>query len=136
MALHKRRSRAEAGVTVVEGYDELSLAVEVGVVPTTLYFCPELVTDDRADLVDRIAALGSEVVRLSRTAYEKVSYRDSPDGFLAVVPDPTRNARGARPAGRRVWCWSSRASRSPATSARCCVRRRRPGCTRSSPRRP
>ncbi len=90
VALHKRRSRAEAGVTVVEGYDELSLAVDVGVVPTTLYCCPELVSDARAALVDRIAALGSEVVRLSRAAYEKVSYRDSPDGFLAVVPDPTR----------------------------------------------
>jgi TrmH family RNA methyltransferase len=91
VALHKRRSRAEAGVTVVEGYDELALAVDVGVVPTALYCCPELVSDDRAELVDRIAALGSEVVRLSRTAYEKVSYRDSPDGFLAVVPDPTRS---------------------------------------------
>lgn len=90
VALHRRRSRAEAGVTVVEGYDELSLAIDVGVVPTTLYCCPELVTDDRADLVDRIAASGSEVVRLGRAAYEKVSYRDSPDGFLAVVPDPTR----------------------------------------------
>ncbi len=90
VGLHKRRSRAEAGVTVVEGYDELSLAVEVGVAPVTLFCCPELVTIDRADLVDRIAARGSEVVRLSRTAYEKVSYRDSPDGFLAVVPDPTR----------------------------------------------
>ena len=90
VALHKRRSRAEAGVTVVEGYDELALAVDTGVVPTTLYVCADLVPGDRAALVDRIAALGSEVVRLGRTAYEKVSYRDSPDGFLAVVPDPTR----------------------------------------------
>jgi TrmH family RNA methyltransferase len=90
VALHKRRSRAEAGVTVVEGYDELALAVAVGAVPTTLYLCPELVAADRADLVDRVVALGGEVVRLGRAAYEKVSYRDSPDGFLAVVPDPTR----------------------------------------------
>lgn len=93
VALHKRRSRAEAGVTVVEGYDELLLAVDVGVVPITLFCCPELVTTDRVDrtgLVDRISAQGSEVVRLSRAAYAKVSYRDSPDGFLAVVPDPTR----------------------------------------------
>jgi len=63
----------------------------VGVVPTTLYCCPELVSEERSDLVDRIAVLGSEVVRLGRSAYAKVSYRDSPDGFLAVVPDPTRS---------------------------------------------
>lgn len=90
VGLHKRRSRSEAGVTVVEGYDELSLAVEVGVVPNTLFCCPELVADDRVALVERITALGSEVVRVGRAAYDKVSYRDSPDGFLAVVPDPTR----------------------------------------------
>ncbi len=93
VGLHKRRSRAEAGVTVVEGYDELSLVVDVGVVPITLFCCPELMTTERADhrdLVDRIGNQGGEVVRLSRAAYEKVSYRDSPDGFLAVVPDPTR----------------------------------------------
>lgn len=90
VALHKRRSRAQAGVTVVEGYDELALAVDAGVLPTTLYLCPELVGQDRDELVARIGALGSEVVRLGRAAYDKVSYRDSPDGFLAVVPDPTR----------------------------------------------
>ena len=90
VALHKRRSRAEAGVTVVEGYDELALALDAGAVPTTLYCCPELVTDARAPLVDRVTTTGAEVVRVGRTAYEKVSYRDSPDGFLAVVPDPAR----------------------------------------------
>lgn len=91
VALHKRRSRAEAGVTVVEGYDELALAVEGGVVPTTLYWCPELVSGDRTELVERVAGAGAEAVSLGRAAYEKVSYRDSPDGFLAVVPDPTRS---------------------------------------------
>jgi TrmH family RNA methyltransferase len=91
VALHKRRSRAEAGVTVVEGYDELTLAVEAGVVPTTLYWCPELVADGRTALVEQVAGAGAETVSLGRTAYEKVSYRDSPDGFLAVVPDPTRS---------------------------------------------
>jgi len=90
VGLHKRRSRAQAGVTVVEGYDELSLAVDVGVVPTTLYWCPELVSGDRVALVERVADAGAETVSLGRAAYDKVSYRDSPDGFLAVVPDPTR----------------------------------------------
>lgn len=88
VALHKRRSRAQAGVTVVEGHDELTLALDAGAVPTTLYCCPELLTDARAGLVDRVAATGAEVLRMGRTAYEKVSYRDSPDGILALVPDP------------------------------------------------
>ncbi len=90
VTLHKRRSRAEAGVTVVEGHDELALALDAGAVPTTLFCCPELVTEERAALLDRVAGTGCEIVRLGRAAYDKVSYRDSPDGFLAVVPDPAR----------------------------------------------
>lgn len=88
VALHRRRTRAQAGVTVVEGHDELALVLDAGAVPTTLFCCPDLLTAERAALVDRVAAAGSEVVRLGRTAYDKVSYRDSPDGLLAVVPDP------------------------------------------------
>ncbi len=90
VALHKRRTRAQAGVTVVEGYDELALALDAGAVPTTLFCCPELATGPRAALVDRITATGAEVVRVGRAAYGSVSYRDSPDGLLAVVPDPAR----------------------------------------------
>lgn len=91
--LHRRRSRREAGVTVVEGHDELALALEAGAVPTTLFTCPDLVTADRAPLVEQVRATGAEVLRLGRAAFERISYRDSPDGLLAVLPDPARPLR-------------------------------------------
>jgi RNA methyltransferase, TrmH family len=33
-----------------------------------------------------VAALGAEVVQVSRPVFEKISYREGPDGWLAVVP--------------------------------------------------
>jgi RNA methyltransferase, TrmH family len=42
--------------------------------------------DSEASLADRVAALGAEVVRVSRPVFEKIAYREGPDGWLAVVP--------------------------------------------------
>ncbi len=96
-ALRTRRSREVFGLTLLEGRDELELAVRAGVVPRTLLFCPELMGAAPAPngagvtgtaLVAAVRALGAETLRLSRAAFEKVAYREGPDGFLAVVPRP------------------------------------------------
>jgi RNA methyltransferase, TrmH family len=86
VALRRRRHRDQTGQTLVEGYEEIWLAVEAGARPTALYFCPALAAPGGDDLLDRAAAAGAELVELGRAAFEKVAYRESPDGWLAVVP--------------------------------------------------
>lgn len=88
VALRRRRARDEAGVTVVEGFEELGLALDAGVRPRTLFYSPELMLDPSAQLavVDGARASGVETVKVSRSAFEKVAYREGPDGFLALVP--------------------------------------------------
>lgn len=92
-ALRRRRAREDAGLTLVEGFEELTLALDAGVVPRTVYHCPELMLepDEQQELVRRVGDLGAEVVRLGRAAFEKVAYREGPDGFLAVVDSMTRS---------------------------------------------
>lgn len=85
-ALRRRRSREQSGVTLVEGLAELQLALAAGVQPLTLYYCRHLATEESLPLADRVATLGTEVVHVSRPVFEKVSYREGPDGWLAVVP--------------------------------------------------
>jgi RNA methyltransferase, TrmH family len=85
-ALRRRRARDEAGMTLVEGRAEIELALAAGVRPRTLYYCRALASPDALDLADRVGELGAEVVRVSRAAFEKVSYREGPDGWLAVAP--------------------------------------------------
>jgi RNA methyltransferase, TrmH family len=88
LALRRRRVREEEGLTVVDGFEELELALAAGVVPDTVLHCPELMLDaDRQSaLLERARALGASTIRCSRAAFEKVAYREGPDGFLAVVP--------------------------------------------------
>ncbi len=89
LELRRRRARDAAGLTIIDGYDELVLAIDAGVSVSTLYYCPDLVTDpQRLPLADRLTTQGTPVVRLGRAAFAKASYRESPDGWLAVVPSP------------------------------------------------
>lgn len=92
--LRKRRRRDAEGVTVVEGYAEVSLAVAAGVQPSLLVYCPDLVSDPDAERA--VAAWRArldrnvEVQPMGRAAFAKACYRESPDGWLAVVPTPGR----------------------------------------------
>jgi RNA methyltransferase, TrmH family len=85
-ALRRRRARDESGVTLVEGRAEIELALAARVRPRSLYYCPELASAGGLDLASIVRELGAEVVLLSRPVFEKVSYREGPDGWLAVVP--------------------------------------------------
>jgi TrmH family RNA methyltransferase len=95
VALRRRRVREETGQTLVEGYEEIALALAAQVVPSAVYVCEELFSPagragsqdigTQTELLSQLRARGSEVVRLSPAAYEKVSYREGPDGLLAVV---------------------------------------------------
>ncbi|MDN5791029.1 MAG: RNA methyltransferase [Micrococcales bacterium] len=95
LALRRRRAREQTGQTLVEGYEEIRLALSSGVVPRTVYVCEELFSPagragsqdigTQAQLLTQLRARGSDVVRLSSAAYGKVSYREGPDGLLAVV---------------------------------------------------
>ena len=90
VGLRRRRVRETTGTTLLEGLEETSLALDAGVLPRTLFHCPELMLDPAvgAALVERARAAGAEIVELGRTAFEKVAYREGPDGILAKVPTP------------------------------------------------
>jgi len=86
VAMRRRRARDQAAVTIVEGMAEIRLALSSGVRPRELYYCMELSGPGGRDLAADAAAAGAELIRLTRAVFEKISYRESPDGWLAVVP--------------------------------------------------
>src|SRR5580698_1772933 len=86
VAMRRRRGREHSAVTLVEGRAEIELALSAGVRPQTLYYCAELSAAEAGRVVTAAVAQGAEVVRVSRPVFEKISYREGPDGLLAVVP--------------------------------------------------
>ena len=44
--LRRRRTLEQEGRTLIEGYDELGLALDAGVVPHALFYCPDLMGEE------------------------------------------------------------------------------------------
>lgn len=87
MALRKRRQRQEAGVTLIDGFEELQCALASGVQINHLYFCPELMgSDEQRATLQTMIQKDLPATELARPAFEKVTYREGADGWLAVVP--------------------------------------------------
>jgi TrmH family RNA methyltransferase len=109
LALRRRRTREETGQTLVEGYEEIGLALSAGVRPATVYVCEQLFSPagragsqdigHQSDLLARLRDDRVEIVHLSRQVFEKASYREGPDGLLAVVGEVDRPLEDLRVEG-------------------------------------
>ncbi len=97
-SLRQRRNREQAGVTLVDGYEELSCALRCGVKIQQLYYCPELMGG--AEQVARLQQLlqdGVDATELSRPVFEKIAYREGADGWLAVVTAIKTDLKSIKP---------------------------------------
>jgi TrmH family RNA methyltransferase len=85
--LRKRRTRDAEKQILIEGYRELNRAVENGTVPTDLYFCREFfLGENEGALIAKCEAGGAKVFDCTPDVFRKISYRDRPDGLLALAP--------------------------------------------------
>jgi len=76
-----KRQRQKDGVMLVEGHDELVLALSSGLKPQSLLTAPELVSRS-------IEIPSADLTTVTRAVFEKISYRDNPDGWLGIFPVP------------------------------------------------
>lgn len=84
--LRDRRERDRTDQFIIEGYRELLRAVNAHFPIDRLFFCPEFfLGENEESLILKIAASGAEIYACSQPIFEKLSYRDRPDGLLAVA---------------------------------------------------
>ena len=86
--LRNRRHRQAQRRFVIEGRRELAGAIDSGWALGTLFHCAELPAGGDATLLGRCQAAGVECVETSRAVFERMSYRRTPDGLLAVADAP------------------------------------------------
>lgn len=81
-----KRQRQRDGLMLVEGVEELTLALQAGLTPQTIFTAPELAARD-------IAFGQFERLTVSRGVFEKISFRENPDGWLGIFPIPRRTLK-------------------------------------------
>jgi TrmH family RNA methyltransferase len=92
--LADRKARNETGLFLIEGYRELKRASDSGVLIQTLFICPTffLGSNEQA-LINQIRAAGAEVIVCSEQVFQKLSYRDRPDGLVAIAVQMQRSLK-------------------------------------------
>lgn len=77
---HKRQRLAD-GLFTVEGFDELKIAVDSGFRPVSIITAPDLA-------LGTLTVDAQEKLTVSRDVFQKISYRENPDGWLGVFSIP------------------------------------------------
>ncbi|MDI6774108.1 MAG: RNA methyltransferase [Verrucomicrobiota bacterium] len=90
--LRMRSHRDELGLMIVEGYREINRALDNRHWPRQLFFCRGMFQGENEDtLIRRCAEAGAELFDCSAKVFDKMSYRDRPDGLLAVASQVKRS---------------------------------------------
>ncbi len=85
-ALRDKRSRIETGLFLIEGYRELRRAIDAKVRLETLFVCPcFFLKDNEKSLMRDASLLGATVYEVAPALFEKLSYRDRPDGLIGIA---------------------------------------------------
>ncbi|MFZ4099148.1 MAG: TrmH family RNA methyltransferase [Chlamydiia bacterium] len=85
--LRDRRDRDRDGKFLIEGYREVRRALDNGWAIEQLFFAPSLFLGSTEKKLLRDAeAQGALLLETSAPVFHKLSYRDRPDGLLAVAP--------------------------------------------------
>ncbi|WP_179344867.1 TrmH family RNA methyltransferase [Winogradskyella ursingii] len=78
----KSRERKKKSQFLIEGKRELSLAIKGGYKIETLLFFPDLFSESEAKAMQQYDI---EIIEISKEVFQKLAYRDSTEGIIAVV---------------------------------------------------
>ncbi len=86
--LRQRSHRDELGLMLTESYRDIKRALDAGYAPTQLFFCEDLFlkNENEPTLIERCRAQHAEILSCTAAVFEKMAYRERPDGLLLVGP--------------------------------------------------
>lgn len=81
----KARERTKTGLFVIEGQREISLTVKGGYLLKTIFFCPEIISEESLFHLKKTSNTETEFIEITSEIYEKLAYRASTEGVLAIA---------------------------------------------------
>jgi TrmH family RNA methyltransferase len=85
--LHTRKGRDQQGRLLIEGYRAIRYALENAHPLEQLYVCPELFFGaNEPGLIEWAARSGAQIIEVAPGPFEKMAYRERPEGLLAIAP--------------------------------------------------
>jgi TrmH family RNA methyltransferase len=81
----KSRERKKTGLFVIEGQREIELALKSDYFLKTILFCSDILSEEDLYMVKELANSKAQFIELSFEVYQKVAYRGSTEGILAIA---------------------------------------------------
>ncbi|TGD58148.1 TrmH family RNA methyltransferase [Flavobacterium humi] len=78
----KAKARKQSGRFLIEGQREMELAVKGGFEIESVLFLPDLIP---ASQITKLPLGNAELIEISKEVYQKLAYRDTTEGILAVA---------------------------------------------------
>lgn len=78
----KAKTRKQTGTFLIEGLREIELAQKGNFILETILFLPEFITENQ---INEFLKKDINLVEISKEVYQKLAYRDSTEGILAVA---------------------------------------------------
>ena len=78
----KAKTRKQTGTFLIEGLREIELAQKGNFILETILFLPEFVTENQ---INEFLKKDINLIEISKEVYQKLAYRDSTEGILAVA---------------------------------------------------
>ena len=82
----KAKERKKTGTFLIEGFREIELATKGGYILETLLFVPEIISEEQLQKFEKFA---HSLISISKEVYQKLAYRDTTEGILAVAKSKT-----------------------------------------------
>ncbi|MCZ4320134.1 RNA methyltransferase [Aequorivita viscosa] len=81
----KSRERRKTKLFVIEGLREISIALKGGYQLKTLLFCSKIISEEEIFTLKESANNEAEFIEITSEIYEKLAYRGSTEGVLAIA---------------------------------------------------
>ena len=78
----KAKIRKQTGTFLIEGKREIELALKGNYELETVLFLPEIISEEQ---INKLTNQQLNVIEISKDVYQKLAYRDSTEGIIAVA---------------------------------------------------
>jgi RNA methyltransferase, TrmH family len=85
-ALQRRKARSSTGLTVIEGFQILRMAILGGRDPRHVLYFPPLMEQEDWSVLSEARSLGARCIEISAQVLKKLSLREGPLACVATVP--------------------------------------------------
>lgn len=86
LGLRDRRDRDKSGLFLIEGFREITRALQGNVLIEQVFFSePLFLGHNEPALLDQLQKKGAVLFSCKETVFEKISYRDRPDGLVVIA---------------------------------------------------